>query len=119
MVSFSKNNPGVKCSKKTLRAHSVNSDSFTEDEGKWVTEVPYEIRDQAMCDFVKARDACWKKYQKNKEANSTPPTYKFRSRRDPTQTISVLKRNWNTKRGVFPLYSTARNLSVRANYPIV
>ena len=74
MVEFARNNPGEKCSMKTLRAHKVNNDSFTEDEWEWIKEVPYEIRDQAMIDFTKARKACWEKYQKNKSKEDIKPS---------------------------------------------
>ncbi len=43
----------VKKTKKDLRAKCLNA-SNVEKDNKWVVEVPYDIRDEAMNDLLKA-----------------------------------------------------------------
>ena len=82
----------VKANKGALRKACVNNDNF-KDKDQWVTETPYEIRDAAMDDVVKAVDTNIKK--------GVRFDLKFRSRRDESQSISIRKRNWNTNKGKF------------------
>lgn len=108
MVEFATKNPKVACSKKNLRAYKLNKDTFSAEEWEWVKETPYDIRDEAMIDFVKARKAAWEKHKKTKVKGEElkPPKYKFRSRNDPTQCISVLKKHWGRERGHFyPIFN--------------
>jgi len=83
----------VKANRGALRKACVNNCNF-KDKDQWVTETPYEIRDAAMIDVVHAVDTNIKK--------GVRFDLKFRSRRDESQSISIRKRDWNTRqRGQF------------------
>lgn len=79
---------------KEARAHCVNSDSALVKENQWAAEVPYDLRDIAVRDFL----AAWKT-QQTKIKNGTVLkdahfNYRFRSRSDPFQTLVVQSKNW-------------------------
>lgn len=80
--------------KKELRAKHINNDNF-EDENTWVPETPYDIRDEAMNDFLKALKATKAK----KDLNHFQ--FKYRSKKDNTQSIAVLKKHWGHKKGIY------------------
>ena len=84
----------VKSNKKDLRAKHINNDNF-EDENAWVSETPYDIRDEGMNDFLKALKAT--KAKKDLKRFH----FKFKSKKDSTQSITVLKKHWGHKRGVY------------------
>ena len=84
-----------------LRDH-VNSKQVHE-EFPWLNNVPGEVRDTAVCDFVKAKDAYWKKIQKNQEINNKnvdlnalkTSKFKYRSKKkDNNQSFEVRARDW-------------------------
>lgn len=84
-----------------LRSKIVNNTNYvTKDkqllQNPWVIETPYELRDGAMNDIVKAFEA----YKAKKEQNQSGFKLKFR-RKDETQSIVVLSKNWNLKRSAF------------------
>lgn len=89
------NQQTVKANKKEMRAAFVNVTNFT-TENTWVKDVPYDIRDEAMNDALKALQA-WK--AKKKENQKGGFHLKFRSRLDPVQSMAVLKKHWGHKRG--------------------
>jgi hypothetical protein len=64
-------NEGAKKTKKALRALCLNAEAKLED---WVCETPYDVRDEAMNDLLKAFKTCFSKGDKFK--------MKFRSKRD-------------------------------------
>jgi len=82
----------VKVNKGELRKACINKDAIKGKE--WVAATPYDIRDEAMTDVLKA-------IQSNFAAKRERFDLKFRSRKDATQSISVLKKHWNHKRGVY------------------
>lgn len=56
------------------------------------------------CDFDKARASFFAKRRKAKAANpeaKCTATWKFRSRRDPQQTLVIRHRDWGKKRGAY------------------
>lgn len=79
-----------KSGKGDLRKYCINSDSELVTE--WVKQTPYEIRDQAMLDIIKAKKTIKANNHKNAE-------FKFRSRKDKTQTIGILAKAYNAKNG--------------------
>ena len=81
-----------KANKKALRAHLINIPSLQGTEHEWALETPYDIRDEAMADVLKAIKA-------NFAAKREKFHLKFRSRKDDHQSIVVLKKHWNHKRG--------------------
>lgn len=124
LVEFSKKNPKVKCTKTELRGQYLNSDSLKKIDAEWALGTPYEIRDSAVLDLTKAKAALWAKYKKrkrNKEGNTEnkqpkPSEFKFRSRKDATQSIQVLKKTWGTKRGVY--HDVFNSSKLRAEKPL-
>ena len=104
IIQHKNDDASLKCTKGNLRALSVNAIAPDVVDNPWVMDTPFEIRDQAMIDYIKARAAGWSKSQKRKDRGQDKETmseYKFRSRKDRTQTISVLKKNWGRARGVY------------------
>ena len=83
-------NEGAKKTKKALRALCLNAEAKLED---WVYETPYDVRDEAMNDLLKAFKTCFSKGDKFK--------MKFRSKWDAVQSIAVLKKHWGHKTGVW------------------
>ena len=82
----------VKRAKKELRAVCVNNCNFTE-ENKWVTETPYDIRDEAMNDLLKA-------YQTNFALKRKQFTIKYKSKKSPQDSIALLAKHYKS-RGIF------------------
>ena len=86
---------GVKRNKRELRAHCVNADIFESDTvNKWVLETPYDIRDEAMNYLLKA-------YGSNFAAGRKKFTIKFRSKKDPQQSIAMLSKHRGKSYGKF------------------
>jgi len=82
-----------KINKKELRSRHVNNEALQDNE--WAKEVPYDIRDEAMNDFRKAFEATRaKKDGKRFE-------FKFRSKKDETQSTTVLKKHWGHASGAY------------------
>ena len=82
-------------SKGSLRSNFTNKDALQHNpEKKWVLETPYDIRDEAMNDYIKA-------VKSNLAAKKPRFEIKFRSKKDTHQSISVLKKHWNRKRGEY------------------
>ena len=66
-------------------------------------EYNYDVRDEALREFRKNISSNFKKSKINK----TPFRMKFKSKKySRSETISVLKKHWNRKRGFFPIYLT-------------
>lgn len=89
---------------KALRARFVNADApFMQDpRHAWLKDVPYEVRDNALRDFDKARKVFFAKRAKARAVNPTADvraSFKFRSRRDRQQTLTVRHRDWGRIRG--------------------
>ena len=87
-----------------LKQRFVNKivfDTEFKDE-KWVSEIPYDIRQEAVRDYVKAQKAHIAKQKaqsKRGERVQTKFEMKFKSiRKDPQQCIYVHKKHWKTKK---------------------
>lgn len=84
--------------KKTLRQLHIKKEAI-EKEFPWLEDIPFDIRDEAMNDVLKALKATLAK----KDVKHFQ--FKFRSKKDETQSIVVLKKHWkhfknkNTKYG--------------------
>ncbi|CAG8745236.1 8698_t:CDS:2, partial [Gigaspora rosea] len=79
---------GVKRKKKDLRARCLNAVNFqNKTKLEWVLETPYDIRDEAMNDLLKG-------YATNFAANRKNFKMKFRSKKDPQQSIAILSKHW-------------------------
>ena len=98
----------VKASKGALRKACINKEAI-KDKG-WLLETPYDIRDEAMADVLKA-------IQSNLAAKRERFNLKFRSRKDEHQSISVLKKHWNHTRGVYSHVLNSTNLKSPEKLP--
>ena len=76
-----------------LQKAFVNNDNYGDDK-QWVKDVPTALRLAAVCDVVQAANA----YRAKKPQNQTGFHLKYRSVRDPVQSITVRKDKWNQQR---------------------
>jgi putative transposase len=83
---------GTKLSKKDLRATCVNNTNFKGNK-QWVTKTPYDIRDEAMNDVLKA-------YSTNFALKRKNFTIGFRSKKAMSQSIAILGKHWKSS-GIF------------------
>jgi hypothetical protein len=90
--------------KKPLRTHAVTqyptSPVATQNQ-TWVTDVPYEIRDAATVDLINAEKTVDANQEHRQRQMRNRTKFKFRSKKDRNQSVTVLKKNYNRKRGVF------------------
>jgi putative transposase len=87
------NKKTVKANAADLRAAFLNEEGLKE-EFAWALETPYDIRDEAMRDVLKA--------VASNEALERPHfELKFRSKKDASQSIVFLAKHWSHKRGAF------------------
>lgn len=77
-----------------IRKHYLNDECFATEEFKWVKETPREVRSYAIRQLMSA-------YKTNKKLHENNFRMKFRSKKDRTQTISILARDWNRNRGQY------------------
>ena len=87
-------NKRCKANKTELRARVLNRRCLLETPLEWVLETPYDVRDEAMADVLKAIKA-------NVAAKRTKFHLKFRSRKDNQQSIVVLKKHWKHQTGIY------------------
>lgn len=85
-------NEGVSRSKKDLRTRWITKTAL-ESEFTWALETPSGIRDEAMNDILKAYKTCFSQKHKFK--------MKFRSKKAPTQVITIQGRDYGRSRGVY------------------
>lgn len=84
---------GMAKNKKELRAKYLNSINFKDNEElKWVLETPYDVRDEAMRDLLKA-------YKSNFASKREKFDIKFKSKKMRTQSIVIHNKHW--KNGTF------------------
>ena len=76
-----------------LQKAFVNNDNYGDDQ-QWVKDVPASLRLAAVADVVKALTA----YRAKQQQNQTGFHLKYRAVRDPVQSITVSKYNWNHHR---------------------
>ena len=86
---------GSLANKKDLRERFLNSSSQFMKERPWLAEVPYDIRDEAMNDLLKAIVALRALKKKNKQKFSIRDIG-FRKRKDVSSSMAVLKKHWKT-----------------------
>lgn len=99
----------VKMNKKFFRSWCLNSDAEIVKNNPWLSETPYDIRDEGMNDFIKAfsSSVALQKTGKIKQFQM-----KFRSKKDDNASMAVLKKHWKnntwfkTFLGKVPIKST-------------
>lgn len=104
---------GVNRNKKDLRTRCLNAVNFRNNaELKWVMETPYDIRDEAMNDLLKG-------YSTNFATNRKKFKMKFRSKKDPHQSIVIHSKHWGKSRGEYsflPKMKSAEPLPNKLEY---
>ena len=83
-----------KPSMKSLRASVLNASALENIDCQWALDTPYDVRDEAMKDVLKAIRA-------NVAAKRERFYLKFRSRKAPQQSVVIHKKHWNRKRGAY------------------
>lgn len=94
----------AKRTKKDLRDYCINSSTLKERGFDWVMEVPYDIRDQAMNDLLKAYKTCFSKGEQFR--------MRFRSKKNSQQSIVIRPRDWARKRGEYAFLSKIKSTEV-------
>lgn len=93
---------GVAKNKKALRDYCINDTSHLRHKAPWVLEAPYDIRNEAMCDVLKA-------YKTNfallKAKHATHFTMKQRRLKDAGTSIVIHSKHWRDTSKIF--YATA------------
>lgn len=91
-------NEGVAKEKKALRARAVNDEAIRNLGKEWLRETPYDVRDAAMDDLLKAYASAAARYKEDGRKFKL----KFRSRKHSAQeSIVVHSKHWGRKRGVY------------------
>jgi len=86
--------------KSFLRSKFVNATAQVVMDNDWIREVPYEIRDHAVSEFIQARKAGFTQLASGMIDHFD---IGFRSKKSRSQSISLRVRGWNgTKRIPFP-----------------
>lgn len=85
----------IKRTKKDLRENFLNAVAFsTTPELKWVLETPYDIRNQAMDDLLKA-------YNSTFSSGVKGFTMRYRSKKDRQQSITIESKHWGRIKGEY------------------
>ena len=87
-----------RATKKELRAYTINALALAETDFKWALGTPYDVRDEGMSDVLKAIETS----QALKKAGHIKKwKLGFRCKKDKQQSITILKKHWGRKRGVY------------------
>jgi putative transposase len=90
----------IKKIKKDLRAKCLNASNF-EKENKCILGVPYDVRDEAMNDLLKA-------YKRN-FVKGDQFQIKYRKKKDERESIIILNKHWGRKSGVYSFLSRMKS----------
>lgn len=82
---------GKNRTKKELRALVANSKSAKVEERPWLLEVPYDVRDGAISEFVKN---LMTEMDKIKEKPSHRFRMNFKTKQDSSMSLPILKKHW-------------------------
>jgi transposase len=69
----------------------MNTDAVLVKENPWLLEIPFQVRDSGMLDFVKALKSTRANFKKG---NIKHFDMSYRSKKDPDASIDILKRYW-------------------------
>lgn len=94
-----------------LRAHCTNASSpLINEENPWVLDTPFDIRREGMRDLTKGITS-------NLAAGKTVFDMKFRSKKDPQQSIYIPSRQWGRTRGAYASILGADKLKAERPLP--
>lgn len=88
---------GVPKQKKALRDQWLNGPALA-TKASWVADTPYDIRNEAMCDVLKAYKTA---FALQKAKHVTKFKMKFRSRKAPSESIVIHGKHWKDTSKVF------------------
>lgn len=94
-------NNGTPRTLSALRAACLNADSLSVLAHPWVANTPYDVRDEALRDLLKA-------YDSNFAAKRARFTMRFRSKKADAESIVVHSKHWAHKRGAYAFLSHMR-----------
>lgn len=86
--------------KKALRAACLNEALFKDTALAWVLKTPYDVRDEAMNDLLKAYATNFAKQRQSGKRHQF--TLKYRSRKDETESIVLLHKHYKRPGVFFP-----------------
>jgi putative transposase len=84
------NKENITKSKKELRNYCLKSTSEIIKKNEWTSNTPYDIRDEAMCDLLKAFKTCFSVGEKFK--------MKYKRKKDNTDSIVIHLKHFNAAR---------------------
>lgn len=87
---------GIPRKKKNLRAKYLNEENYKNTDNRWVLETPFDIRDEAMHDVLKAYNS---NFAKGKEHVFQ---IKFKKKKQPSDSIAILSKHWKGSGILFP-----------------
>lgn len=104
---------GLQRNKKVLRECFINTNTLKKDPDlSWLLEVPYDIRDEGMADFLKAQDAAWSQGTSQDKA----PQFKFRSKKElMSESIVIHQKHW--RHGAGSAYSFLHDIKSNERLP--
>ena len=91
-------NDQIKRSKKTLRDYCLNNSAHLRDKVAWVLETPYDVRNETMCDVLKAYKTSFALLKKK---HVTRFKMKKRQLKDPSTSIVIHSKHWNDTSRIF------------------
>jgi putative transposase len=103
---------------KTLRNYCVSSDCQLVQDNPWVKEIPYDLRDEAVKDFVQA----WKALQTKKskgDKHSFHADFKFQHKYRKSRKIVIHSKHWKKPGHIYSytdLFSCGENLPLSLEY---
>jgi putative transposase len=103
-----------------LTVKALRSKFMGSDTPEWAQKVPYDVRDNAIRDFDKARKAQLAKIKLAKQAGEqlTGFQFRFKSKKD-RQCLTIRGRDWGRKRGVYTQLFTKEALKASEDLPSV
>ncbi|KAK9367376.1 putative transposase DNA-binding domain-containing protein [Lipomyces kononenkoae] len=105
---------GAMKSKKALRARAINDDALESLKVTWLKDTPYDIRDAAMDDLLKAIKAGVARYKKDKKVFKI----RYRSRRYSfQQSIVIPRKHWQRRSGKYAFLRQMKSAEKLPNEP--
>jgi putative transposase len=101
-VEFYRQNKG-KVNLKTLRQNLINESAMEQSDWKWAKDVPYDIKDDALRDFMKAVKSNKAKFAKAKQNGKKAVFFemKFKSKKSSNDCIVIQKKHWEHSSGKY------------------
>jgi len=102
---------GLKKNKKELRDYCINQKASLIQENKWIDDTSYDVRNEGMCDLLKAYKTCFSVGKKFK--------IKFRNKHQNNQSVVIHSQHYKRKKGVYafiPKMKAAEKLPEKMEY---